>query len=253
MKLPAQPSDFLVLQLDPEGDGATDTDTTADLLAGQGADVPTIATGKWLPAIVVNVNDPDYVRLAEWQDGDWIHITSVSTDTITFARTDTARDLLPGEYVFINLSSYLMGVLFSKLEDLEYLTGVLTGGTDGIPAWGLDGAPDVLKVVQQSTPDMTVKVKAGVSLIGNEVARLRADTDSATITAPVTNNRIDLVQLKAGTGGLADSVSVKTGTENVSPVAPTVDAGCLALATILLTPSHTAIETADITDVRVRL
>lgn len=92
-------------------------------------------------------------------------------------------------------------------------------------------------VTAQSTPNMTVAVRAF------SVAELiYAGGNTGTITAPVTNPRIDLVVLTS-TGTLA----VRTGAEAVSPVPPTPTDGDIVLARITLATNTTAITNALIT------
>lgn len=97
----------------------------------------------------------------------------------------------------------------------------------------------------QSTPDMTVKVLSGVIYdSGSQTLTSVADQNTATITAPASDPRIDRVVIDESTG----SVSVITGTEAASPSAPAITAGNLPVAQISLTVSQTQIVNADITD-----
>ncbi len=253
MRLPAIPLDFLIVQLDPSGSSVGSTDTTATLKSGDGASLPPIAEGRWLPVLAVACTGPEEATLAEMQAGDWLHITDVSGDTITMQRTDTARTLQPGEYLFLSLSAYQWGFLMAKLEHMEFALSTRFGGYDGVPQWGEDGAPDALKVVPDSPSAMRVKVLPGVAMIAGEVFRLASAWTSGTITAPSSNNRIDLVQAKSGAGGLYDAPSIKTGAESAAPSAPAADSGAIPLGEILLTPSHSTIEEGDITDARTRI
>lgn len=97
----------------------------------------------------------------------------------------------------------------------------------------------------QSTPDMTVRVDAGKLQVGTGVTVVAAQ-NTATITAPVTNPRIDRVVIDSVTG----VVSVIAGTEAASPTAPAITAGKLAVAQILLATSTTVIANSIITDER---
>jgi hypothetical protein len=249
MKLPAAPVDWTYVQVET---GFAADAVIADLVAGGGASLPVIESDRWLPGVCVYCQDPEAVLLSDLQSGDWLHVTDVTGDQITFVRTSTARVVADGEYIFISLGAYQWSVIMQKIEDLETLVARLSGNYDRVPQYGADGAPDELKVIEDTPPSMKVLVKAGSAIIDGQAYRLREDTLTPTITAPVTNNRIDLVQGVLGVQGALDSISVKTGQENVSPSPPTVDSGAIALATILLTPSTTTIEDADITDVRER-
>lgn len=99
-----------------------------------------------------------------------------------------------------------------------------------------------------STPNMTVKVDAGRLLVAGAIVS-QAQQTSGTITAPVTNPRIDRVVINPTTG----AISIVTGAEAASPTAPAITAGYLPCAQIALTTSTTAITDAMITDERVAL
>jgi hypothetical protein len=71
-----------------------------------------------------------------------------------------------------------------------------------------------LRAEAQSSPDMTVLVKAGQGFLGHKRVEI-ADTNSGTFTAPVSNSRIDVVSMTS-TGGLI----ITQGTATVSPVIP---------------------------------
>lgn len=96
-----------------------------------------------------------------------------------------------------------------------------------------------------STPNMTVKVAAGALLVAGAVVENAIQT-TGTITAPVSNSRIDRVVIDSTTG----VVSVITGTSGVSPSAPALTAGKLPVAQVLLTSASTAITNSMITDER---
>jgi hypothetical protein len=253
MRLPATPLDFLVVQLDPDGGTVGSTETTATLKAGDGAGLPPIAGRRWLPLLAVACTEPEQATLEQMRAGDWLHVTDVSGDTITMHRTATARTLQPGEYLFLSLSAYQWGFLMAKLEHLEYALSTRFGGYSGVPQWGVDGAPDALKVVPDSPSAMRVKVQAGVAMIGSEVFRLESAWTSGTITAPSSNKRIDLVQAKLGAGGQYDAPSIKTGAESADPSPPDADSDAIPLGSILLTSAHSTIEAEDIADLRTRI
>ncbi len=253
MKLPAGPLDFLIVQIDPYGSAIGPGETSVGLKTGDGTKLPSIAAGRWLPGVSVNCSDPESATLAEMQAGDWLHVTGVTGDTLTVRRTETARTIQPGEYVFVSLSAYSWSFLLTKLEQVEYALATRFGGYSGVPQWGADGAPNALKVGPTTPALMKVKVQAGLALIDYQVFRLESDWTSGTISAPVSQNRIDLVQAKLGVEGLYDAPAIKTGAEGTPPSPPSPDSGAIALAEILLTPSHTTIQAADITDKRVRV
>ncbi len=98
----------------------------------------------------------------------------------------------------------------------------------------------------QDTPNMTVAIAAGAILSGSTRTEVSAQS-TATITAPATHPRIDLVVVDKTTG----AVSVVAGAEGASPSEPALPAGKLPVALVALSVGMTAITNSDITDVRV--
>lgn len=97
----------------------------------------------------------------------------------------------------------------------------------------------------QTTPDMTVAVDAGHLWSGSATTDVAAQS-SATITAPTTNPRNDLIVIDRSTG----AVSVVAGTEAASPVDPAVPAGKHPVGRARLTVGMTEITNADLDDIR---
>lgn len=98
---------------------------------------------------------------------------------------------------------------------------------------------------ESATPDMKVVVDAGQLLNGTTLTEV-AQQSTATITAPVTNPRIDRIVVDATTG----AVSVIAGTEAASPSAPALTSGKLPIAQVALATSTTTITNDLITDER---
>ena len=98
---------------------------------------------------------------------------------------------------------------------------------------------------ENDTPNMTVKVSAGVLNLGTKTTSVTAQT-SGTITAPSVNPRIDVVYIDADDG----TIGVTTGTEAASPSAPAITGNKIPLAQITLATSTTTITNSLITDVR---
>lgn len=91
----------------------------------------------------------------------------------------------------------------------------------------------------QSTPDMTLKVEAGVCYI-NGTRVIYAGGNSPTFTAPVSNNRIDLLCIdNAGT------LSVVQGTAGASPAVPTYPTDKLVLCEVYLRSAGVHIDDVD--------
>ena len=98
----------------------------------------------------------------------------------------------------------------------------------------------------QSNPNaMTVTLDAGHLFNGMTLTEVAAQT-TGTITAPVSNPRIDRVVVDLSTG----AISVVSGAENPSPVAPAIPAGKVPVAQVLLQTTSTVISNAMITDER---
>jgi hypothetical protein len=100
-------------------------------------------------------------------------------------------------------------------------------------------------VTAQGTPDMTVAVAAGVSVIGDSRVTIGAGNVTIT-TADGTNPRIDLVVINSSA-----VKSVTAGSAAAQPVLPAIPANSIVLATIYVEATDTSIETNKINDRRV--
>jgi len=100
---------------------------------------------------------------------------------------------------------------------------------------------------QQTTADMTVAVDAGVIFNVDTDTRIAvAAQNTATLTAPATNPRNDIIYIDETTG----AVAVATGTEAASPSDPAIPASKIPIAKIALTVGMTEITNADLIDYR---
>lgn len=132
--------------------------------------------------------------------------------------------------------------------------------------WATTGIikPTSLAVTQNSPAGLTVLVASGwAAIVGTTQANMGTyvgyndDTVVLSITtADPTNPRIDLVCLTVNdayyTGALNNAVlQVVAGTPAGSPVAPTLPANSISLATVAVGAGATAITNANITDTRV--
>lgn len=140
----------------------------------------------------------------------------------------------------------------AALELAYFLLNEAWGGGEGVVR-GV--ATDDLKITPTSPVSMELNVESGYALIDAMPFKVAAQVALPEFTPPTTNLRIDTVQAKLD--GWA--VEVKLGTEAASPVAPTVDADAILLASIHLRPGMTSIKYNDdatngyITDDRVYL
>lgn len=117
---------------------------------------------------------------------------------------------------------------------------------------GIDKAAEIMRRLAamfnpsaQDTPNMTVLVDAGSLYKGKNLTEVAAQ-NTAVITAPVTDPRIDRVQLDPNTG----AISIVAGVEAASPIPTDYDFGFLPICQILLSPSTTQITDSLITDER---
>lgn len=100
---------------------------------------------------------------------------------------------------------------------------------------------------EQDTPNMTVRLQAGVIWTGpGSVATEVAAQNSGTITAPSSNPRIDRIVVTQTAG----AVVVVSGAESASPSAPAISGNHIPIAQVALTVGQTTIQNEDITDER---
>lgn len=101
-----------------------------------------------------------------------------------------------------------------------------------------------LNVLQQSNPDMTVLISAGVSHLYNGKRYTLLENATTTIDAPDLYPRIDIIFINSG--GI---LTYGKGVASASPIAPTPVNGIL-LAEIFVDVSTTTITSSSITDKR---
>lgn len=126
----------------------------------------------------------------------------------------------------------------AALELLCLLLHKAWGGGDGVIR-----TPDAagLRIAALATPGLAVQAQPGLALISGYPYRLAAALTMAPVPVPVSFPRLDLIQANLSSW----SVSRKEGIEAGSPVAPSVDADCIALARLYLRPSMTSIKNTD--------
>lgn len=143
-----------------------------------------------------------------------------------------------------------------------WLTGASPSGTTGIAArpgvrYGT-GSP----LLVQASSGMNITVNAGVAWVqgtasataGMYTCCLDTTTTLTVATSDPTNPRIDNVICQitdVGTSGSTTVVTLQTGTPAPSPVAPTLPANSLLLATIAVGAGVSSITAGNITDSRV--
>lgn len=134
----------------------------------------------------------------------------------------------------VDITSGITGGSLASLAILQ-LVGVdaTANGVIGGAAW--------LHVAAQSSPNLTVQVSKGTCLVAGVLA---GDTDGVSsltgFAAPSANPRIDIVQISN-----VGVITRKAGTENVSPTAPSPDAGNLKIAEVYNRVGQTSIKNTD--------
>ena len=127
--------------------------------------------------------------------------------------------------------------LEGALELAFNLLSQLWGGGDGV----IRAMDSELAVEATSPESLSVEVQPGYAFISQMPYRLAAATQTADVTVPTTNPRIDIVQARLATW----DISIKEGTEAASPTAPTPDTDTIVLAELYLRTTMTTIKTID--------
>lgn len=183
--------------------------------------------------------------LAQLLAGESIKITSKVDDTLTVTRSGSPKAHIAGSLILDVISVEHFIDLQDQIDDAQFAAALGWGiAVSGVRQLTMDRSD--LAVTEQDTPNMTVQVAIGYAMINRKFFKLPTIFNTPTIVAPA-QMRIDLVQAKL----LGHTIDVKTGIEHpTTPVAPTADSDCLALATIALDNTTTEITDSEITDVR---
>lgn len=99
-------------------------------------------------------------------------------------------------------------------------------------------------VEQQTVPNMTVSISAGEAKI-NGIDVKWTDSNTGTITAPTTNDRIDIIAVQSDS-----TIVVVTGSESANPQLPDISSTQRALSFIYLENTTASITSTEITDCR---
>lgn len=211
--------------------------TTSCVLASSGA------TGAPDVPFIMDCDAEDMLCTAITED-----TPSSGLDTLTVTRGyngTTAAAHTAGARVQQRIYAKQFNDLNRDVAALKMVMADSFGGGEGVIRTSTETQ---LKVTAQGSPNMTVNVAIGGAIVDGQVAAITTAVNTSAIVAPVTNPRIDVIQIdKDG------NIEVKTGTEAGSPSAPAVDADALKLAEIALATSTTSIITGLITDSRVFL
>lgn len=100
-------------------------------------------------------------------------------------------------------------------------------------------AASYLLAHEQSSPDMTLYVEAGTYVLKETYVSF-AGGNTPTVTAPVSNNRIDVLTIDT-----AGTLAWTTGTSGASPSAPTVPQGKIPICFIYVRSTSTTLRDTD--------
>lgn len=128
-----------------------------------------------------------------------------------------------------------------SLDDAPVST---SGGRGVVFGGGAEG-----QVTELGTPGMAVRVQTGGTAINHKAKSINIPTTTslAIAAADATNPRHDIIVVNAG-----QALAVRQGTPAGSPADPSLTTGDVVLARVIVAANDTAINTADIIDLRVR-
>jgi len=211
-----------------------------------------IAADKWFTTLDGSINDSvtsldladasDLPTISAFRDtvihidSEKMRVTAVSSNTLTVERGyggSTAASHIDGAYAAMFHVREFFNDMAERIGTLEAHLGAFFTVAEGVRQ---DGG---LQVEAEGTPSMTVTVSAGLAIVSGQPVAANAVT-SLVFVAPVTNPRIDIVQISQ-----FGVVTSKAGTEAGSPSAPAVDTGNLLLANIHHTTAETVIKDTD--------
>jgi len=164
-----------------------------------------------------------------------VRVTAISTDTLTVERGyggTTAATHTAGAPVAQCPYEDVFNDMAERIAALERFLAAMYG-QDGVAQ---DGGT---QVIADDPPSMTVVITAGSAIVSGQVVRIAEDVEIE-FTAPVTDPRIDIVQVNQ-----FGAVSAKLGTEAGSPSKPSPDTGNAELAEVHHTTAETHIDDAD--------
>lgn len=201
-------------------------DPTIDLDTGEGANFP----DEFPFNITVN---------ATGANREVMRVTNKSTDTLTVTKgqegtADQAHDA--AESVELTITAKYYTDLVDELELAHYALNAIYGGGDVV----IRNILNEMEILAQGTPDMTVVYSSGLGYVSNRIVKQASDANSAAMTAPTGNPRIDIVQWTLYTG-----FNIKTGSEGAVPSAPAVDSNSMKVCEIYHRVGETSIKDTD--------
>jgi hypothetical protein len=194
--------------------------------------------------IVVNISSLDNVAVPFYVDAgsEVMEVTGVSSGDpdSTQSTWTVARGIVgtPAAYaVGIAVIQRVYAEQTNELQNALLLIQKLISSLSGDTFVAMAADAEALEVVAKDPASMNVTVTAGTAVVSNNIVGFLTDQTVA-LTAPVSGNRTDCVQLSN-----LNVLSVKQGSE-------TPDTDNIGLATIALTDATTTITTGIITDIR---
>jgi len=164
-------------------------------------------------------------------------------DTITVERGydgTSATALLDGASLDCVVNNTYHDEIHERMDQIEKMLNIMQASSTSGPADGVLRVYNDLNVAAQGTPDMTVAVNTGRGFVSGLIVRIDAAENTAAMVAPVTNPRIDIIQISR-----YSVISIKAGAEAGSPSAPSADANNFKLAEIYHRVGETSIKNTD--------
>ena len=218
------------------------SDTTMQVSTGDGSKFP---SGPFLGVLTPSMS------LTDLDVAEYVEIESKASDVFTFGDRDlysqAASQSHPAGTMFLEVwqPRHITNIQ-QALRDVKYAIAHAYGHIEtGIKVWGTAG--DQMLTTEQSTPDMTVLIKAGFGFRNGIMARLPSEHTTDIISAPSSSALKDLVSMDT----IFQLIVITTGTEGAG--IPATPSGHFALAEIDLIISQSTIVNGDITDVRIQI
>jgi len=175
--------------------------------------------------------------------------TDVSTANDTITETD--HGLLEDDVIQFTTSAADLPAGLSLATDYHVIATGLTADVFKVSASQGGAAIDLTDTGSGThtatlTTGLTMRLGKGLLVVADAIPTAVAVQEIAAVSAPSANPRKDIVTIDKSTG----AYTVTTGSENASPVDPTVPTNGIPVARINMVVSQTTIENADIDDLR---
>ncbi|GAA2577239.1 hypothetical protein [Microbacterium binotii] len=145
----------------------------------------------------------------------------------------------------------------SITDTRRVFAGLVVGSAAGVPRWGI--LPNHTNPIVTGRASMGYDVGPFVAATGRQAGGVELVANDGTMTvatdaAPNANSRIDIIYVQCRFTSYTDSANtpvlgVARGVPNASPVAPSIPAGALALASAVVTSADLTTSTVVITQI----